>query len=655
MIRDGGAGGRRLPLRALAAVALLLVALGVGASQLGQTGTARAAGGTATFGKTTVGASSDVFAQNRKRVNLYVLPTTAALSKLSIYLQPSSAKGQQVLKGVVYANASGAPGALLAVSKELVYHSTEAAGWQELTFSSPVSLPGGSYWIGVITGEGNDVAGYRYDTVAGSRDYNANTYSSGPSNPFGSTVTTDGEQMSIYATYTSTSEGSKPVELSLPTISGVAESGQRLTASPGSWTESPTSYAYQWQRCSSTGTNCSSIPGATSSSYTLTGSDVGSTIRVSTSAYDTSGSSTPAYSATTANVSSSAGSHHLEYVFNDGAVYVYDMDQGYKAIGTISFPQTAVGIRGVTVSPASHLMFISYGGDGGSNGNGSVLAYNLVSDEVVWTVHLNTGIDSGQVSPDGKLLYMPTGESSSGRLWNILETSDGAVVGTIEGGFSPHNTVVSHDGRYVYLGARYDYYLDVYDTVTGKVRSIGPMVQGVRPFTINGSNTLAFTTATGFDGFQVSSITTGKVLFTVSFGSVPANLPDSAPSHGVSLSPNERELFVVDDVNKAVQVYDVSGAASGIAPTPLATIPVSGLSGTASPCAYDCARGGWLQRSTDGRFVFVGNSGDVIETASRKIIANLPTLLNTKISIEVDWENGVPTGTSGRTGQGEVP
>jgi hypothetical protein len=37
--------------------------------------------------------------------------------------------------------------------------------------------------------------------VSGSRDYNANSYASGPSNPFG-TVTTDAEQMSLYATYT---------------------------------------------------------------------------------------------------------------------------------------------------------------------------------------------------------------------------------------------------------------------------------------------------------------------------------------------------------------------------------------------------------------------------------------------------------------------
>ncbi|MDQ2761438.1 MAG: hypothetical protein M3Y17_13705, partial [Actinomycetota bacterium] len=60
----------------------------------------------------------------------------------------------------------------------------------------------GRYWIGVITGASSNVAGFRYATVTASRDYNTNSYASGPSDPFGS-HSTDGEQMSLYATYTS--------------------------------------------------------------------------------------------------------------------------------------------------------------------------------------------------------------------------------------------------------------------------------------------------------------------------------------------------------------------------------------------------------------------------------------------------------------------
>jgi len=69
-----------------------------------------------------------------------------------------------------------------------------------------------------------------------------------------------------------------PVNTAAPTISGTAQEASTLTASTGSWTGSPTSYAYQWQDCSSL--LCSNISGATGSSYTLRASDIGDTIDV---------------------------------------------------------------------------------------------------------------------------------------------------------------------------------------------------------------------------------------------------------------------------------------------------------------------------------------------------------------------------------------
>jgi len=448
---------------------------------------------------------------------------------------------------------------------------------------------------------------------------------------------------------------SRPANVEPPKISGIPRSGQRLTASRGSWSHAPTSFTYKWKRCNPRGVACQAIPGATTSAYTLGEIDVGATLRVAVTAANAAGRSPPATSAQTAVVTGSSEVRHLEYIFTDGLVSVYDSDQGQKLIKTISLPQTSAGIRGVTVCPKTHLLFISYGGDGGAFGNGSVLAYDLVREKVVWTVHLKTGIDSGEVSPDGKLIYMPTGENDPSGIWNILNAANGAVVGTIQGGSAAHDTIVSNNGRYVYLGGRDYNYLDVYETASGHIiKELGPLQNGVRPFTVNGSNTLAFTTATEFDGFQISSITTGKVLFTVSFGAVPKGFPFTTASHGISLSPDETQLYVIDSVHKEVQVWDVSRVAEGIAPARLGVIPVAGLTGEESSCAYDCGRSGWLQHSLDGRFVYVGDSGEVIETATRKVITTLPTLANTKKSLEIDWENGVPVATSGRLGVGHV-
>ena len=98
---------------------------------------------------------------------------------------------------------------------------------------------------------------------------------------------------------------SPPANTALPVVSGSAQQGQRLTASNGSWTNSPTAFAYQWQDCDSSGANCSSIAGATTSSYMLASGDVGHTIRVVVIASNAGGQGA-ATSGQTATVTASA-------------------------------------------------------------------------------------------------------------------------------------------------------------------------------------------------------------------------------------------------------------------------------------------------------------------------------------------------------------
>ena len=99
---------------------------------------------------------------------------------------------------------------------------------------------------------------------------------------------------------------SAPLNTSPPTITGTAQEGQTVTASPGTWTgTAPIAYAYQWRRCDSAGNNCADIPAATASDYTLTAGDVGSTVRVQVTASNSAGSAS-ASSAQTATVTAAA-------------------------------------------------------------------------------------------------------------------------------------------------------------------------------------------------------------------------------------------------------------------------------------------------------------------------------------------------------------
>ena len=80
-----------------------------------------------------------------------------------------------------------------------------------------------------------------------------------------------------------------PAAVSRPTIDGAVAPGATLTADPGTWTGTPTSFAYQWRRCTQT-TGCVDIAGATETTYTLTPADSGATVRLLVIATNDAGS-----------------------------------------------------------------------------------------------------------------------------------------------------------------------------------------------------------------------------------------------------------------------------------------------------------------------------------------------------------------------------
>ncbi len=115
--------------------------------------------------------------------------------------------------------------------------------------------------------------------------------------------------------------GSPPSNTGLPGISGTARDGSMLTASKGSWTGSPTSYAYQWERCDTLGGSCGSIAGANSFRYTVGSADVGHTLRVVVTATNADGNGS-ATSRPTGTVSASGhapGGHAAAQPLGDDA------------------------------------------------------------------------------------------------------------------------------------------------------------------------------------------------------------------------------------------------------------------------------------------------------------------------------------------------
>jgi parallel beta helix pectate lyase-like protein/Big-like domain-containing protein len=92
-----------------------------------------------------------------------------------------------------------------------------------------------------------------------------------------------------------------PSSTAPPTIAGSPAIGQALVASNGTWTGSPSSFIYAWQRCNVAGSTCTAISAATASAYVVASADAGSSLRVSVTATSTGGTAT-AVSAPTAAV-----------------------------------------------------------------------------------------------------------------------------------------------------------------------------------------------------------------------------------------------------------------------------------------------------------------------------------------------------------------
>jgi DNA-binding beta-propeller fold protein YncE len=350
----------------------------------------------------------------------------------------------------------------------------------------------------------------------------------------------------------------------------------------------------------------------------------------------------------------SPGSHRFEYVFPDREIDVFDARPPFRLVERVQVPELH-SLRGVAVSPSTGMLFASIGGNGGSAGNGGLLAYDLRRNRIRWQRAFPTGTDSLAVSRDGRTLFVPEGERTEDDIWYVVAAQTGEVTHEIHAAPGPHNTIVSPDGKVVYLGPRNSRFLVVASTANDRVvERIGPLKGGVRPFTVDQRRALAYTTATGFLGFQVSSLRTGRLLYTVPIR-FPWRHSLGTPSHGISLSPDGNRLAVIDVPNSYVHVFDVSRVPHE-PPRLVANVRLThSMKGTERPCGGDCGRAGWLQHSLDGRFLWVADDGNVIATRTNRVVAFVPALSNSRYLFELDWRGALPVRTSTRSGIADPP
>jgi hypothetical protein len=189
----------------------------------------------ATFGKTTDGTGNSQSSTDRKKVSS-ASPSTSGTAT-SITIRGRVGATSTVIKGVIYSDNAGAPDALLAVSDEITVNSTTEQNWTgALSGGNQISLTSGTtYWIGWIQqdpGAGaSDYFEISRDGTASMSQTNTDTYSDGPTNPFGAPTAESGP-VDVFVTYTEVGGGSGPTVRSAAGASGAAGNDPAVVTKP---------------------------------------------------------------------------------------------------------------------------------------------------------------------------------------------------------------------------------------------------------------------------------------------------------------------------------------------------------------------------------------------------------------------------------------
>ncbi len=327
--------------------------------------------------------------------------------------------------------------------------------------------------------------------------------------------------------------------------------------------------------------------------------------------------------------------NYLEY--GGHGLIVFDIDNGHKFVkriptGGIGKDGKPINVKGICANANTGRLYIST--------IETLQCIDLKTEELLWERALDGGCDRMSIAPDGGVLYVPSFEKAH---WNVVRGYTGELITKITPDSGAHNTVYGADGRFCYLAGLRSPLLTVADTKTHTVaRTIGPFSSSIRPFTINGRQTLCFVTINELLGFEVGDIVAGIKLHRVEvngFQQGPVKR-HGCPSHGIGLTPDEKELWVTDGHNQHMHVFDAT-----VMPPKLMT----SLKVRDEP--------GWITFTIDGQYAYP-STGDVIEAASKKIITELTdetgvAVMSEKM-VEVQIRQGIVIRTGDQFGVGRV-
>ena len=262
---------------------------------------------------------------------------------------------------------------------------------------------------------------------------------------------------------------------------------------------------------------------------------------------------------------------------------------------------------------------------------------DLLTEKSLWEIQYDGGCDRMSISQDSKFIYLPSFEKGH---WHVIDPLDGKIIAKVEPKSGAHNTLVSLHGSKAFLGGLHSKVMAIADCKTNTLASSITFSDNVRPFTMNGDGSRVYACVNNLLGFEIGDAASGKMIQRVAVEGYtsPKVAHHGCPSHGIALSPDEKEIWVSDGHNKRVHIFDMT---------------VSPPKQKDSVLLRD--EPGWVTFSIDGTFAYP-STGDVIDTATRKVVAELTdetgAVVQSEKLLEIDFTGGKPSRAGDQFGFG---
>ncbi len=326
---------------------------------------------------------------------------------------------------------------------------------------------------------------------------------------------------------------------------------------------------------------------------------------------------------------------YLEY--GGHGILVFDIDRGHRFLkrlpsAGLDEKGKPLNVKGIAANAGTQRLYVST--------IKTLMSFDLVSGRLLWEKAYQGGCDRMALAPDGKVLYLPSLEQAH---WHVIDAFSGEVIKKLVPDSGAHNTVYSVDGKHAFLAGLKSPLLRMTETAGHTIiREVGPFGAAIRPFTVNGAGTRCYVNVNNLLGFEIGDLESGKTLGRVEvqgYAKGPTKR-HGCPSHGIGLTPDEKELWLTDAANSRLHLFD----ATVMPPKQVASIPLRD-------------QPGWITFSIDGQYAYP-STGDVIETKTRRILTGLRDEkgggVQSEKMLEIDFAGDQPSRNGDQFGVGQV-